>query len=142
MHSSCTRVYLVVTQSSGFQRHHINMPTPLDRAANQRVSDSWIPWDYIVIVGVVCSLAQSYTDFIRVPSSSLLLSSLASQHGAFGVRISSPAVIPLAVCNSCCARVIEKSLTNLLLDPDTWTRDQCVAWLNNVSAPYTLDLLS
>ena len=31
----------------------VSMPTPLDRATSQRVSDLWIPWDYLVIVGML-----------------------------------------------------------------------------------------
>lgn len=106
------------------------MPTPLDRATSQRVSESWISWDLLYVVGMMFFANKFVLTCTRLPSSPLPLLLLASRHGAFGAKIFSQVVILLAVCVLRCNEI---TLLIFAIDPDTWTRDQCVAWLNNVS---------
>jgi hypothetical protein len=76
------------------------MPTPIDRAVSQRVSDLSIPWNYFIIVGVFLRTNSRLLTLCRVPSSPLPLSLLVLQHGASGVKTSSLVLIPLVVSST------------------------------------------
>jgi hypothetical protein len=39
---------------------NINMPTPLDRATGQRVSDLGIPWHFLLVVGIMVVETEAY----------------------------------------------------------------------------------
>jgi hypothetical protein len=65
------------------------MPTPIDRAVQQRVGDLQIPWHLLYIVGLLHNVMNGYLNERRVPSSLLPLLLLVSQHGVYGAKISS-----------------------------------------------------